>query len=232
MRFFTATTIAALSALSLVSASPYNVEARDLAERQVLELTVGPVNLDVQALVGPETCPPIDEDGITARAFAVVSLGEAVNAVVNVAGLAEITGTVTATADVCVCARVGLDVGLIDLPVDIQAQALVGLRAAADLTLDTNLITFLDNVVAADVDLTPTNRVDCICDAANQFPTCVDGVCGCGTCPAGQIYNAAIGVCVPTPSALTRRRALGFGRESHLRQAKRADIVDRLRNYA
>jgi len=157
MRFFTATTIAALSALSLVSASPYNVEARDLAERQVLELTVGPVNLDVQALVGPETCPPIDEDGITARAFAVVSLGEAVNAVVNVAGLAEITGTVTATADVCVCARVGLDVGLIDLPVDIQAQALVGLRAAADLTLDTNLITFLDNVVAADVDLTPTN---------------------------------------------------------------------------
>merc|ERR1711939_599016 len=53
MRFFTATTIAALSALSLVSASPYNLE--------------------VLALVGPETCPPIDEDGITAQAFAVVS---------------------------------------------------------------------------------------------------------------------------------------------------------------
>lgn len=74
-------------------------------------------------------------------------------------------------------------------------------------------------------------KTDCTCSAINQFPTCTGGVCGCGTCPTGQIYNPTTGTCVLSPTAASRRRALNNGSRSVAnshRQAKRADIVQRM----
>lgn len=194
----------------------------------------GQVTLDADASLGNSAvCPVPASPDVAAGVLAVVQFEEVATA--------ELLGAELASAEVslnvCLCVQAAVGTNLVDLPVDLQADARAAIVAEVAVSTDP-LIAAVNNVLGTtagsvlDVTLAPQGEVVGTCECRPTFiPTCANGRCGCDPCPAEQVFDPTLNACAACPDGFVFSEAAqncvavvpAPGASQALRRTRRSD---------